>query len=68
MERRVSEQRKNERADVVVGGALEQSAPVPAKCPLPKFARRLGAAAFLFFLIKGLLWLLVPALLVWWGS
>jgi len=27
---------------------------------------RVGFAAFLFFLIKGLLWLLVPALLVGW--
>lgn len=35
------------------------------------WAKRLGAAAFLFFLIKGLLWLAVPAGLVawrWWGS
>jgi hypothetical protein len=28
-------------------------------------ARRIGAVAFLFFLVKGLLWLTVPALLVW---
>jgi hypothetical protein len=34
----------------------------PAKCPVPTLWRRLGAAAFLFFLIKGLLWLLIPAL------
>jgi hypothetical protein len=26
------------------------------------FLKRLGVAGFLFFLIKGLLWLLVPAL------
>ncbi len=32
-------------------------------CPLPKWGRRLGAAAFLFFLIKGLAWLAVPALI-----
>ena len=32
------------------------------KCPVPTLWRRLGAAAFLFFLIKGLLWLLLPAL------
>jgi hypothetical protein len=30
--------------------------------------RRLGAAGFLFFLVKGLLWLLVPALLVRYGA
>ena len=39
----------------------------PAKCPLPKWGRRLGAAAFLFFLIKGLMWLIVPAVLAWWA-
>jgi hypothetical protein len=37
-------------------------------CPLPKWARRVGLAAFVFFLVKGLLWLLVPAAVVWWGS
>ena len=31
-------------------------------------ARRLGAFAFLFFLVKGLLWLTVPLLLVWWAA
>ena len=33
--------------------------------------RRLGVAGFLFFLIKGLLWLLVPAFLIgrrWLGD
>lgn len=29
--------------------------------------RRLGVAGFLFFLIKGLLWLIVPAVLVYFG-
>ena len=29
-----------------------------------RWARRLGAAAFLFFLIKGLAWLAVPPLLI----
>lgn len=29
-------------------------------------AQRLGAAAFLFFLVKGLLWLIVPLVLLWW--
>ncbi|HMN41538.1 MAG TPA: hypothetical protein PKE29_11885 [Phycisphaerales bacterium] len=40
---------------------------MPARCPVPKVARRLGLAAFVFFLIKGLAWLVVPALMVWWG-
>lgn len=29
--------------------------------------KRLGVAGFLFFLIKGLLWLLLPTLLVWFA-
>jgi hypothetical protein len=28
---------------------------------------RFGAAAFAFFLIKGLLWLIVPAVIAWWS-
>jgi hypothetical protein len=28
---------------------------------------RLGVAGFLFFLLKGLLWLLAPVLLLAWG-
>lgn len=32
-------------------------------CPVPTWLRRLGLAGFLFFLIKGLAWLVVPALL-----
>jgi hypothetical protein len=50
------------------GGAAEQAAPLSARCPLPKVARRVAALTVLFFLIKGLLWLAVPALLVWWRS
>lgn len=30
---------------------------------LPIWIKRLGFAGFMFFLIKGLLWLLVPALI-----
>ncbi len=33
------------------------------RCPVPTLWRRLGAVAFLFFLVKGLLWLVVPGLL-----
>ena len=45
---------------------VQEAAATPARCPLPKTARRLGLAAILFFLIKGLAWLVVPALMVWW--
>lgn len=30
--------------------------------------QRLGFYGFMFFLIKGLLWLIVPAVIVWWRS
>jgi hypothetical protein len=33
----------------------------------PKWLKRLGAAAFLFFFVKGLLWLTVPVLILWFG-
>lgn len=51
----------------MVSGAATAEAPVSGKT----WMKRLGAAAFLFFLIKGLLWLAIPAGLVawrWWGS
>jgi hypothetical protein len=35
-------------------------------CPL-KWLKRLGLAGFLFFLIKGLLWLLVPGLIAYFS-
>lgn len=34
----------------------------------PSWLRRLGLAGFLFFLIKGLLWLAIPAALMAWRS
>jgi len=33
-----------------------------------RWVQRLGVAGFAFFLIKGLLWLIVPALLAYWGT
>lgn len=44
--------------------------PPPSPPDAPRggsWLRRLGVAGFLFFLIKGLLWLIVPALLVTLG-
>ena len=35
--------------------------------PAHRWLRRVGVAGFLFFLVKGLLWLLVPALLMYFG-
>ena len=34
----------------------------------PTWIKRLGLWGFLFFLAKGLLWLLVPALIAFWAS
>lgn len=36
-------------------------------CPIPVWARRLGVVGFLFFFIKGLLWLIVPGVLMYFG-
>lgn len=40
------------------------------KCPVRPLWRRLGVVAFVFFLLKGLLWLAVPALVAtgWMSS
>jgi hypothetical protein len=40
----------------------DAAATEPKSCPVPRLWRRLGFAAFMFFLIKGLLWLIIPAL------
>jgi len=37
------------------------------KCPAVQWVKRFGAASFLFFLIKGLLWLIVPALIAYFA-
>jgi len=37
-----------------------------ARCP--HWLRKLGTAGFVFFLVKGLLWLLAPALLLWFNT
>ena len=43
-----------------------QDEPVKQKSAL-KWTKRLGLAAFLFFLIKGLLWLIVPAVIAYFA-
>jgi len=35
--------------------------------PGVKWSKRVGLAAFLFFLLKGILWLLVPAILAYFA-
>ena len=39
----------------------------PKKFSPKKWLARFGVAGFLFFFIKGMLWLIVPALLIWLG-
>lgn len=35
---------------------------------IPTLIKRLGFWGFLFFLVKGLLWLIVPALVALWAT
>ena len=37
----------------------------PQNSSAARWSRRVGVGAFLFFLVKGLLWLIVPALLTY---
>ena len=46
--------------------AMPSTAP-PSDHKATPLLKRLGLAGFLFFLIKGLLWLTIPALLVFFG-
>jgi len=48
-------------------GAVGDSPAAAAKCPIPWW-KRLTLITFLFFLVKGLAWLVVPALIIWWRS
>lgn len=36
--------------------------------PVVKWAKRVGIWGVVFFTVKGLLWLIVPAVLVWWSA
>jgi len=46
----------------------EPLAPATRKGACPMWLRRLGVAGFIFFLVKGLLWLTVPVLLYFFGA
>jgi hypothetical protein len=41
--------------------------PRKRKCPAVRWTKRFGAAAFLFFLVKGLLWLILPAIAAYYA-
>lgn len=40
---------------------------MPASLNSPRWLKRLGVGAFIFFTIKGLLWLIIPGVLIAWG-
>jgi hypothetical protein len=44
-----------------------QEQPKKEKYPANAWIKRFGVAGFLFFLIKGLLWLIVPALIAYFS-
>jgi len=37
---------------------------IARRCPLPAWLQRLGLVGFLFFLIKGMLWITLPGILL----
>lgn len=43
---------------------MMQDDPIEEKSNAVKWTKRFGLAAFLFFLVKGLLWLIIPAAVV----
>lgn len=45
---------------------MEQK-PSGKRCPAKTWIKRFGAAGFIFFLVKGLLWLIVPALVAYFS-
>lgn len=48
--------------------AAESSPPRNTPAAGARWSRRLGAAAFIFFLVKGLAWLIVPAVVAFAAS
>lgn len=45
----------------------EDTRPKEKGSVLARWLKRFGFWGFMFFLIKGLLWLIVPAVLIWLG-
>ncbi len=41
--------------------------PQKKKCPAKRWVKRFGAAGFVFFLVKGLLWLILPAAIAYFS-
>ena len=62
--RTVFKKKPQDLLDVAGSGAISSRS---GKCPLPWW-QRIGLLGFLFFLVKGLLWLIVPGAIVLWRS
>lgn len=54
-------------ARAIAARQTEQSQATAGKCPI-SWWKRLTLLTFLFFLIKGLAWLVVPAVIIWWRA
>ena len=54
-------------SSAMAADAADAPRPVAAKCPIPWW-KRLTLLTFMFFLIKGLAWLIVPAVIIWWRA
>jgi hypothetical protein len=44
-----------------------ETEPSKRKCPAKTWVKRFGAAGFVFFLVKGLLWLILPAVIAYFS-
>jgi hypothetical protein len=44
-----------------------QENPAKRRCPARTWVKRFGAAGFVFFLVKGLLWLIIPAVVAYFS-
>ena len=60
-------QRGEKRPPIAARSEVRAERHQPLACPVPGTAARIGLLAFLFFLLKGLAWLVVPAWLWLWS-
>ncbi len=51
-----------------VGQPQTDGPTAPAHASMRRWGKWLGVGAFSFFLIKGLCWLTIPAVLAWWAT
>jgi len=56
---------KIENGKAIVKDVMDE--PQKKKCPAKNWVKRFGALGFVFFLVKGLLWLIVPAAIAYFS-